>query len=1032
MNTRITNSVVAALLFCAAPAFAGGEYEEARLSAGDRARNLAVSHEVEALIQQKEAMVAIKRREGIALLETYLREHGPTPQTPEIMFQLAELKWEEAKSQFLAEMAAYNAAVEKCAQQKKAGCHTPPQPTLDLKSSQGLYARLLKEYPQFRKTDAVLYLYGFSLRSEGNVEAALVQFKRILNEHPQSRFRPDAWMAVAEARFYDDNDYKGALAGYDEVLKFPDSPLYDLALFKTAWCYWKLGDSDRAARRFKEVLDLGSGVNAKSLARAHQLTESGRKRLEELKGEALEYLVQVFTEDERKGPKDAFDFLASIGGAMYSRKVIAKLADTFFTQARYERAIESERFLIKLDPNDEGNPDRQKRVVEALREMDENKEAVKELRRLAETYGAGSDWAKAQQNPQAVEHAHKLAADMLREVAKGLHADAQRNEQLQKGHIDVDRYARAADAYSYYLTHFPNDADAVEVHYLLGDIYFFKLKKYEDSGDQYLAVGKSKPVGKLHREALLQAIASYEKLRRDVDLRRGGGGKKELLPTDKRMGEAIDLYATLFPQDPEIANVLYKNGQLFYDYGEYDEAVKRFGLIVEKYPKKEVAAAAGDKILESLNKAHDYENVESWARRLLKVPAFQSPGDQQRLSKLVIDAGMKAGEQKAESDPTGAAAIYQRVADEFPTSPRATAALSNAATLYVKAGKPEEAVKLDAVLVDKYPQSSEAPAAAWNAGKLYEQAALWDQAARFYQTLADRYPKDAHAADALFNAGLLREHLGDTQAAISAYSQYAQRYRTRDDVRQVAFRVGVVYAEAGQHEAAARAFGDYALKYPSTAQTIEAFSRQGAELIAAGQDKKAAGPLKEAVALYHRGPDKSAAGPAAHARYLEGEVIFREFERLKLANDPRKLKRTLDEKSKLLEQAKQAYIDVVTFGDPEWATAALYRIGEAYERFAKALRDAPVPKELNADEQQVYRDELEKVVVVVEEKAIDAYKGGYQKALQLGVYNEFTQKLRAALGRMSDQEFPAENEARARAAAAEPRMNLPFVSAVTR
>jgi len=67
----------------------------------------------------------------------------------------------------------------------------------------------------------------------------------------------------------------------------------------------------------------------------------------------------------------------------------------------------------------------------------------------------------------------------------------------------------------------------------------------------------------LHREALLQAIASYEKLRRD----HSGSGKKELLPTDKRMGEAIDLYATLFPQDPEIANVLYKNGQLFYDYG---------------------------------------------------------------------------------------------------------------------------------------------------------------------------------------------------------------------------------------------------------------------------------------------------------------------------------------------------------------------------------------------------------------------------------------------------------------------------------
>src|SRR5205807_4710155 len=137
--------------------------------------------------------------------------------------------------------------------------------------------------------------------------------------------------------------------------------------FKTAWCYWKLGDSDAAAKRFKEVLDLGSGKQVK----AHQITKEGKKRLEELKGEALEYLVQVFTEDERKGPKDAFDFLASIGGAIYSRKVIARLADTFYSQARYDRAIESERFLVKLDPNDEGNPDREKRIVEALREMDE-------------------------------------------------------------------------------------------------------------------------------------------------------------------------------------------------------------------------------------------------------------------------------------------------------------------------------------------------------------------------------------------------------------------------------------------------------------------------------------------------------------------------------------------------------------------------------------------------------------------------------------------------------------------------------------
>jgi TolA-binding protein len=1029
---------ISSILVLASTAWAGGDYEAARLEAGAQARDLAVSAQVEQLLRQKEAQVAVKRREGIGLLETFLREHPPSAETPEVIFQLAELQWEESKASFLSEMAAYNAAVEKCSakdeekkpEKKRRGavklaepehCKLPPQPALDLLSSQRLYVRLINEYPEFRKIDAVLYLYGFSLRSQGKLTEALQQFRRILKDHPQSRFRPDAWMAVAEARFYEDGDYKGALEGYDQVLKHPESPLYDLALFKTAWCFWKLGDSDAAARRFKEVLDLGSG---KGGPKAHQITKEGKKRLEELKGEALEYLVQVFTEDERKGPKDAFDFLASIGGAIYSRRVITKLAETFFAQARYDRAIESERFLINLDPADPECPDRHKRVVEALKEMDEAKEAVKELRKLAETYGPDGEWAKAQQDKGVIKHAHDLAASLLRQVAKELHSEAQHVEQVQK-YVDTNRYARAADAYAYYLSKFGDDADAVEAHYLLGDIYYFKLKKWEEAGDEYLRVGQSKPVGKLHKEALLQSISSYEKVR-------AGKQAKGILPSDKKMGEAIEIYTGLYPNDPEIASILIKTGELFFERGEYDEAVKRFGLIVEKYPKHPAAAQAGDKILESLNKAKDYANVEAWARRLLKVPAFQSKADQDRLAKLVVDAGMKSGEQLAEKDPLQAAATYLRIADEFPSSPRAVQALANASTTYTHGGKPEEAVKVYATIVERYPMANEAATASWSAGKLYEQAALWDQAARYYQILADKFPKDPHAADALFNAALLREHLGDTKTAIASYGEYTRRYKTRDDVKEVAFRIGVVNAQAGQKEQAARAFMEFAQKYPGGAQAIQALSRAGQAFMELGQEKRAEEPLQKAVLLFKKSADKSAANAAAHARYLEGEIVFHQFERLQLASDPRRLKKTLDEKSLLLDKAKAVFVDVVSFNDPEWATAALYRIGEAYERFSKALRDTPTPPGLNPEEQQVYRDELEKVVVVVEEKAIDAYKGGYQKALQLNVYNDFTHKLREALGRLDEQEFPKEAEARARPGAAAPRLDLPFVGSVER
>src|SRR4051812_46026258 len=182
---RSTSSI--AILLIASAAWAGGDYEAARLEAGANARDLAVSSQVEQILRQKEAQVGVKRREGIGLLETFLREHQPTAETPEVIFQLAELRWEEAKASFLSEMAAYNTAVEKCSNNKDTEkkevekpkrrgairlaeperCKLPSQPQLELVSSQKLYLQLINEYPSFRKIDAVLYLLGFSLRSQG-------------------------------------------------------------------------------------------------------------------------------------------------------------------------------------------------------------------------------------------------------------------------------------------------------------------------------------------------------------------------------------------------------------------------------------------------------------------------------------------------------------------------------------------------------------------------------------------------------------------------------------------------------------------------------------------------------------------------------------------------------------------------------------------------------------------------------------------------------------------------------------------------
>jgi tetratricopeptide (TPR) repeat protein len=984
---------------------------------------------IEEAIAKKEGEVKAARREGIRLLEDFLKTSPRSRETAEALYKLAELYWEDSKAVYLEKMGSYQRAVAAC-RKDRATCGAVPRrgPRLDLSHAQGVYDRLIREYPRFRKIDTVLYLYAFSLRDQGKLGASIKYFQQILDRFPRSRFIADAWMAIAEFRFYEEQNYKSSLAAYEKVLQYPKSTLFDLALFKTAWCYWKLGDTTKSAQRFKEVLDWAKKKAGKTAAE--------QRRAEELQGQALEYLVELFTEDDTKSAQDAFEFLAQIGGKEYSKKILLRLADTVFDQTRYERAAEAYRLLISLDPNSIDGPDYHKRVVECHQLLGDAAGAVAEMRKLATNYGPRSPWAAANKDrPKAIAHARQIAEALIRTLAKTLHAEAQGNERQNKV-IDKERYARAAEAYAFYLANFTDAADSIELRYLRADILYFKLGKIEEAGNEYIAVGRTKPPGQYHKDALLQAMSAFEKLRRPV-----GAGKREISDSDRKFAEAADLYATLFPKDKEIVTVIYKNGQFFFDYGDYDEAVKRFGLIVERYPDDPNAGPAGDRILEALSKGKDYENIETWARRLKNTRAFSARDEQERLDRMIVVAVMKSGEKyAAQGKFEKAAGFYMRVPREYPKDPKAPQALHNAATIYERGKKQEEAVAAYKELADKYPQASEAPDALFTAGRIEESIASYDRAVVLYEQLWTRYPQSKHAADALRNAGILRQTLGEHEKAIRHFGEYARRYKDRGDARELAFQVAVVREQQKDWKSAAQTFDDYARGRPGDPRTVEALARAGDAYLKAGNDAKAKETLARALAAWGgarkrgggAGADEDARAYAALARYLQGELIYRDYERIKIAGKPKQLARVLDEKAKLLEQSKQIYLDVVTYQAPEWATAALLRIGQAYEAFAKSMRNAPAPKDLSADEKQIYRDELEKLTVVIEDKAIDAYKSGYTKALDIGVYNKHTQEIRRALTRLDEGHFPKELEIRAGLRSGEPPAKIEKLEEIRR
>jgi hypothetical protein len=139
---------------------------------------------------------------------------------------------------------------------------------------------------------------------------------------------------------------------------------------------------------------------------------------------------------------------------------------------------------------------------------------------------------------------------------------------------------------------------------------------------------------------------------------------------------------------------------------------------------------------------------------------------------------------------------------------------------------------------------------------------------------------------------------------------------------------------------------------------------------------------------------------------MQGEAVLREYETVKIEGDVKQLKSRLKRKSELLKKAADTFLATAEMGVAEWTTAALYQIGFTYESFASALLNSPPPDSLSAEEKELYQQSIEEFVIPIEERGLEAYESGWNKAIELSIYNSWTAKMRAALGRLNAELYP--------------------------
>jgi tetratricopeptide (TPR) repeat protein len=953
------------------------------------------------------------RTEAIDLLTKFVAE---TPrearEMPEAMMRLGELRWEVEREAFLDRFKAWEA---RPVDQRGAA----PEP--DFKPSRDLFSKVLTDYPWFGEYDLALYADGFLATQQNKQDEALARFERILKEFPHSRFTPDAHMIKAETLLAEKFDYPGALAEYEAVLQFPNTDLYGLALFKSAWCLWRLGNTDEAAKRFVSVFALSeAGGQAGGVNRVRD-----RKQLDELQAEALKYLVEVLTEDEKNTAADAYSFLQKVGGDRFAGKVVKALAETYYDQAHYERGIEAYELLLKLDPTSRDAGEWVLQIASGYFTIEDYPHLKSTYERALTGYTTGGAWARTQADPENVAVTTKKIEAQLREQALALHGKAQ-HDKTSKAEFEA-----TVALYDVYLSRFGGEPNAFEIQYYEAEIDFYHLGRLADAATHYEACARTIPPEKAKQEpwatqrkdALRNALAAIGQVRADeFAARKGKTATLGETETDKKFAEVLALYAELYPDSPDLPELFFRQGKLYYDYKVYDSAVKLWGTLLEKFPNSSFATPAGELVLDSFNKANDYDNIESWARRLKTAHGFESASQQARLDALIVQAVFKQGEQKAAAnDHLGSAAAYLRAAKEFPKDQRAAQACVNAEIQAQKAGD-ISTLKEAALLATgkEYRDRAESPLGAWTAATTLQSMGMFADAADFDEVIASLdgkehpfYGKYEHRKDAAFNAVLLRTATRDHDRAIADGNRFLREFPNATEADEVVFQMGKADQNAGQDREAAQLYQRYLPRAKNLDHRVEGYVLLAQAQAKSGDEKGAAASLAAAVSIgKHRGKELSADGKyaAAHARYMEGERVLAKFDAIQISGDVKQLAGRLKQKAALLKDAAQVFLDTVSLGVADWSTAALYQIGHTYESFAKSLRDAPPPAGLSDADKDAYTGQIETFVVPVEEKSLDAYENGWKKAIELGIYNQWTAKMREALGRLNGELYPPMHE----------------------
>jgi TolA-binding protein len=490
---------------------------------------------------------------------------------------------------------------------------TTVKPVLDVaearefnKKAIQLYEWFLRDFPKDTKVPQALFFLGYNYFELGDGNKGASYYLTLTDKYPTSSFTSEAHFAMGESLF-EGEKWVNAYREYAYIIKDPKNSLHTVALYKAAWCLYRLGKTEEGIKYLDYIVKSGQ-------RRQQQVASGAGKRINtaRLESESLKDLV-VFLADVAD-PKRVINYFSGIGIKNY-KDYIEKYAYLLADKGNREASKDVFKYLISTDPNSKKAFEYQYQIVQNYFFAKNSPDFRLELYRWIISYNAKSGWYKANEADQAFIQ----KCDQLRELTLRNYV-LQQHQAAQNSHAEFSRQT-TEQGYRLYFQEFSKSPQAADMHFYYGEL-LYDMQKFAEAANEYAAVVDTNPNSQFAEKASQNLLLAIEKvLPKDEELQKKVGNSTDPVPLDPvsvKFVNAAKWNLEKFPKSPNAGEIRFRVARLYYLTNNFSEAEKYFKEVVQLHPNTKIADYSANLLLDMYNLRNDYNGLEKTGNEQLK------------------------------------------------------------------------------------------------------------------------------------------------------------------------------------------------------------------------------------------------------------------------------------------------------------------------------------------------------------------------------------------------------------------------------